>query len=193
MSFADSADILLGSNAKLPCKTSRDFLSEAGVETMTELDALIRVGIAAFLGGLLGIERELSLKPAGLRTHMLVAKGSALFMSGSMLVASDIQGTAFAIIDPTRIGSTIVTGVGFLGAGMILKSGDRVHGLTTAAGIWVAASIGMLAGAGYLVVSIAGTFLMLFTMIGLRLVERRFLRPSEAAKVQEHDNTSLEE
>jgi putative Mg2+ transporter-C (MgtC) family protein len=154
---------------------------------MTEMDALIRVVIAAVLGGLLGLEREVSLKPAGLRTHMLVAKGSALFMIGSMLVAQDAQTTAFAIIDPTRIGSTIVTGVGFLGAGMILRSGDRIQGLTTAAGIWVAASIGMLVGAGYLLISIAGTLLTLFIMVGLRLVERRLLRPKLADQLQEED------
>lgn len=147
---------------------------------MTELDAIIRILVATILGGMLGLEREITAKPAGLRTHMLVAEGSALFMIGAIFLAEQTDSSAFSSIDPTRIGSTIVTGVGFLGGGMILRSGDRVQGLTTAAGIWVAAAIGMLVATGLFLVAIMGTAVCLTTIIGVRTIEHRLLRPRTA-------------
>lgn len=144
---------------------------------MSEYDAIIRILVAAVLGALLGIERELTDKPAGLRTHMLVAEGAALFMVGSVLLAEQSESGLLVGVDPTRIGSTIVTGVGFLGAGMILREGDRIQGLTTAAGIWVAAALGMLVGAGFFLISIVGAAIGLITMFGLGIIERRVLRP----------------
>jgi putative Mg2+ transporter-C (MgtC) family protein len=156
---------------------------------MSEYDALIRILVATFLGALLGLEREVTAKPAGLRTHMLVAEGAALFMVGSILLAEQFDGGPLAGVDPTRIGSTIVTGVGFLGAGMILRSGGRVQGLTTAAGIWVAAAIGMLVGSGYFIVAIFGTVLSLLTLTVLRVIESRVLRPHVARLLsEEHDD-----
>lgn len=152
---------------------------------MTEYDALVRIVVAMILGAVLGVEREMTAKPAGLRTHMLVAEGSALFMVGAILLAEQSDRGMLVGIDPTRIGSTIVTGVGFLGGGMILRSGDRVQGLTTAAGIWVAAAIGMLVGSGFFVVAIAGTGLSLVTLIGLRIIERQLLRPQTRASLND--------
>lgn len=148
---------------------------------MSEFEALFRVGVATVLGALLGLEREMTGKPAGLRTHMLVAEGAALFMVVSILLTEQfgVLDAANVRVDVTRIGSTIVTGVGFLGAGMILQSRDRVYGLTTAAGIWVAAAIGTVAGSGYYVVSVFGTVLGLLTLVALRVVERR-LGPEES-------------
>jgi putative Mg2+ transporter-C (MgtC) family protein len=154
---------------------------------VTEFDAIIRILVATILGAMLGLEREITAKPAGLRTHMLVAEGSALFMVGAIFLAEQTETTAFTAIDPTRIGSTIVTGVGFLGAGMILRSGDRVQGLTTAAGIWVAAAIGMLVAAGLFLIAIFGTALCLATIIGLRIIERRVLRPRVAERLAEEE------
>lgn len=154
---------------------------------MTEVEALVRIGMAALMGAMLGLEREVTAKPAGLRTHMLVSMGSALFMVGSILLALEFNPVTPAGVDPTRIASTIVTGVGFLGAGMILRSGDRVLGLTTAAGIWVAAAIGMLIGAGYFVVGIGAVILSLITLIGLRIIEQRFLHRSDAVRLNEED------
>jgi putative Mg2+ transporter-C (MgtC) family protein len=156
--------------------------------SMDEVDALIRILVATFLGAMLGLERELTAKPAGLRTHMLVAEGAALFMVGALLIAEQTDTGAFGVIDPTRIGSTIVTGVGFLGAGMILRSGDRVQGLTTAAGIWVAAAIGMLVGSGFFLVGIFGTVVSLATLVGLRVIEKRLLRPRVAAMLNEDED-----
>lgn len=141
---------------------------------LSETEAVLRLLIATVLGGVLGLERELKDKPAGLRTHMLVAEGAALFMVGAMLLTQDYsQPGAGGLIDPSRIGSTIVTGVGFLGGGMILRSPDRVYGLTTAAGIWVAAAIGMLVGAGYYVIAVAGTGIGIATITLFRRLEKR--------------------
>lgn len=159
---------------------------------MSEFEALFRVGVATILGAMLGLEREITGKPAGLRTHMLVAEGAALFIVASILLTEEFGGaTALGnvSVDPSRIGSTIVTGVGFLGAGMILKARDRVYGLTTAAGIWVAAAIGTLAGSGYFIVSIFGTILGLLTLIVLRWVERRL----GVSETPAYDDASLED
>ncbi len=108
-------------------------------------DTLLRVAVAAALGGAIGLERELDEKAAGLRTHMLVSIGSALF---TLVGAYGFAGFANGSVDPSRIAAQIVTGIGFLGAGAILRSGKAVHGMTTAATIWVNAAIGMAAGAG---------------------------------------------
>jgi putative Mg2+ transporter-C (MgtC) family protein len=138
---------------------------------MTEIDALIRVLVATLLGAMLGLEREVTAKPAGLRTHMLVAEGSALFMVGSILLTEQYESGPFAVIDPTRIGSTIVTGVGFLGAGMILRSGDRVQGLTTAAGIWLTAAVGMAVGLGRPATALLVTVLALVILSPMQRLE----------------------
>jgi len=126
----------------------------------SELDLLLRVLLAAVLGGAIGFDRELRHKPAGMRTHMLVAAGSALFVAAAALILDEASGTQFTG-DVLRIPAAIVTGVGFLGAGAILRAGERVTGLTTAAGIWVVAAIGLLAGAGFFVLAIGGTVLVL--------------------------------
>jgi putative Mg2+ transporter-C (MgtC) family protein len=112
-------------------------------------EALVRLALAAVLGGAVGLEREYRQKPAGLRTNMLIALGSALF---SILSIELGAGTG----SPDRIAAQVVTGIGFLGAGAILRSGDHIHGLTTAATIWVNAAIGMAAGLGsYTVATVA--------------------------------------
>src|SRR4051812_4154057 len=104
-------------------------------------DLMFRLLLAAALGAAIGIEREIRQKPAGLRTNILIALGSALFVTVSI---------AFATTDgtPDRIAAQVVTGIGFLGGGAILRSGTSVHGMTTAATIWVNAAVGMAAGAG---------------------------------------------
>ncbi len=141
---------------------------------MTELDALLRILVAVALGAAFGLERELTDKPAGLRTYMLVAEGAALFMVGSILLAQEFTPAGGGIApDPTRIPVGIVTGVGFLGAGVIFQSRDRILGITTAASIWVVAAVGMLAGAGYYITAVGGTIVGLLTLAGLRLLERQ--------------------
>src|SRR5512140_1676985 len=105
------------------------------------IQLVFRLVLAAGLGGAIGLEREYRHKPAGLRTNMLIALGSALFAILSVEVGASAG-------SPDRIAAQVVTGIGFLGAGAILRSGQNVHGLTTAATIWVNAAIGMAAGLG---------------------------------------------
>src|SRR5947199_2963780 len=108
---------------------------------MPPTDFMLRLLLAAGLGAAIGLEREYRQKPAGLRTNILIALGSALFTTVSIAIAS-AGGT------PDRIAAQIVTGVGFLGGGAILRSGKSVHGMTTAATIWVNAAVGLACGAG---------------------------------------------
>ena len=108
-------------------------------------DLIIRLAVATLLGGMLGLEREIHGRPAGLRTHLLVSLGAAAFMIMSHLVAGMNQSFSG---DPGRIAAQIVSGIGFLGAGAIVKEGVNIRGLTTAACLWVAAAIGMACGAG---------------------------------------------
>src|SRR6266853_1344123 len=115
-------------------------------------DVFLRLLLAAALGGAIGLEREYRHKPAGLRTNMLIALGSALFSVMSVQLGSGAG-------SPDRIAAQVVTGIGFLGAGAILRSGENVHGLTTAATIWVNAAIGMAVGAGAWGVAVATTAL----------------------------------
>lgn len=126
----------------------------------TEWELVGRTIVAALLGGLIGFDRQLLNKPAGIRTHMLVSAGASLFAAASILILGDaalLDGRG----DAVRIPAAIVTGVGFLGAGAILRTGDRVAGLTTAAGIWVTAAVGLLVGSGFWVIGIASTVLLL--------------------------------
>jgi putative Mg2+ transporter-C (MgtC) family protein len=136
-------------------------------------DILLRIAVAAALTGAIGMERELRERAAGLRTHMLVGVGSALFTIVSAYAWGDFvydrsQGVVF---DPTRIAAQIVTGIGFLGAGAIIRQGLSVRGLTTAAGLWVVAAIGMAAGAGYYSAAVIVTGVVLVGLGPLRWLE----------------------
>ena len=136
----------------------------------TESDLVLRLLLSAFLGGLIGVEREIHDHPAGIRTHLLVALGSALFTVLSIVgfPSSDDVAT-----DPSRVAAQIVTGIGFLGAGAILKYGPTVRGLTTAASLWAAAGIGMAAGASRPVLAVAATVIVLVSLWPLRLLSER--------------------
>jgi putative Mg2+ transporter-C (MgtC) family protein len=136
-------------------------------------EVALRLAVAAALTGAVGLERELRERAAGLRTHMLVGVGSALFTIVSAYAWGDFvfdrtQGTTF---DPTRIAAQIVTGIGFLGAGAIIRQGLSIRGLTTAAGLWVAAAIGMAVGAGYWGAALIGTGVVLVGLGPLRMAE----------------------
>ena len=135
----------------------------------------IRILVAAILGGVLGIERDIHGRQAGLRTHILVSVGSALFFILSTHIATFnviVPDGFMKVTDPGRIAAQIVTGIGFLGAGVILKEGFTVVGLTTAACLWISAAIGMTAGAGLYSIAISTTILALFSLVLLRLLER---------------------
>jgi putative Mg2+ transporter-C (MgtC) family protein len=135
-------------------------------------DNLLRLLAAAALGGLIGLERELRDREAGFRTHILVCVGSALFTLVSAYGFRDFLTSGSGVIraDPTRIAAQIVTGIGFLGAGAIIRQGLSVRGLTTAATLWVAAAIGIACGAGYWAGAVIGTALTLLALWPLRIV-----------------------
>lgn len=133
-------------------------------------DASIKLLVAFLCGLALGIEREAREKAAGLRTIVLISVGSALYLmvgeAASMAAASDVTRSGVTP-DPTRIGSEVVAGVGFLGAGSIIQSRGAVHGLTTAATIWVAAAVGLCAGVGMYAVAVSTTMAVLLSLIFL--------------------------
>jgi putative Mg2+ transporter-C (MgtC) family protein len=130
---------------------------------------ILRLLVAAVLGAAIGLEREYRRKPAGLRTNILIALGSALFTAVSIQLAG-VGGT------PDRVAAQIVTGVGFLGGGAILRSGKNVQGMTTAATIWVNAAVGMSAGAGQFEMATAATALTLIVLAVLPPIESYFDR-----------------
>jgi putative Mg2+ transporter-C (MgtC) family protein len=132
---------------------------------------LARLSAAALLGGLLGLERERERKAAGLRTHMLVALGSALFTVGPLEAG---MGSG----DLSRVFQGIVTGIGFIGAGTILKRTEEqeIHGLTTAANLWLTAAVGMAVGLGHLWVPVLGAVLAVLILTGIGYVEKKTRR-----------------
>jgi putative Mg2+ transporter-C (MgtC) family protein len=134
-------------------------------------EVLLRVFVAAALGGAIGVERELRERQAGLRTHLVVSVGAALFTLVSAYGFSNFDGK----VDPTRIAAQIVSGIGFLGAGAIIRQGLSVRGLTTAASLWLVAAIGMAAGAGYWDGALIATLGALLTLGPLRVVAFRIL------------------
>lgn len=135
------------------------------------LDVLGRLLIAVVLGGVIGLEREQKGKEAGLRTHILICLGAALFTIISVEMI-DPEGN-WPPGDVSRIAANVVTGVGFIGAGVILQSRGRVRGLTTAATIWTVAALGVATGAGQYVAAVGAAVLMLLVLIPLRWWERR--------------------
>jgi putative Mg2+ transporter-C (MgtC) family protein len=160
----------------------------AAVPSLSWGDNLVRLVLAAVLGGAIGFERELRDREAGFRTHMLVCIGSALFTIVSAYGFREFLTSGDQVVraDPTRIAAQIVTGIGFLGAGAIIRQGVSIRGLTTAATLWVAAAIGMAAGAGYYAGAVLGTIVTLIALWPLRrlafpVFER--LRPEERSMI----------
>lgn len=134
-----------------------------------------RLVLAAALGGLIGLERELRDHPAGLRTHIAVAVGSALFVIAGAYGWSDFltdRDSTNITIGVDRVASNIVTGIGFLGGGAILKYGANIKGLTTAASLWVTSAVGLAAGLGSYVLVVAATVVTLLSLVALRIPER---------------------
>ena len=121
------------------------------------LPFLVRCGAAAICGGIIGLERELHHKPAGLRTNILICVGAAMYMVIGLLL---VHANREAGTDVSRIAAQVVTGIGFLGAGCIIQSGDHVTGLTSAATIWVSAAIGIMAGAGFPIMAVIAHFML---------------------------------
>ena len=166
------------------------------VQDPVRFELLIKLLVAVVLGGAVGVEREMSGKPAGLRTTILICVGAALFTHLSVaigLVSQTSAGQPYG--DVTRIAAQIVTGIGFLGAGAILHERGSVVGLTTAATIWVVAAIGMTVGAGFYIEGIGAGLLVTFVLAGLGGLERWVQRARRvvSATVRTRVSTSADE
>lgn len=136
------------------------------------LDIVLRLLLAGILGGLIGYEREYTNRPAGFRTHILVCVGSALVMITSEYIFNKYAG--LANIDPARLGAQVISGIGFIGAGTIMRDGFNVRGLTTAASLWAVSCVGIAAGTGFYGGAVAATVFIFSTLIVLKKAERRF-------------------
>jgi len=136
-----------------------------------KLHFLLKISLASFLGGLVGLERGRRKKPAGLRTHILVALGSCMFIEMSLLLPQ-IYPEAPAM-DPSRILAQMIVGISFIGAGTVIRTGDKIAGLTTAAAIWVTASIGAAVAANLFLEAIGMTIFTFFVLYELRSIERK--------------------
>jgi putative Mg2+ transporter-C (MgtC) family protein len=155
------------------------------VPDLSTAEALLRLLVAAGLGGAIGLERELRDHEAGFRTHLLVSLGACVFTLVSAYAWTDwtFSTPSGVVFDPTRIAAQIVTGIGFLGAGAIIVRGISVRGLTTAATLWVVAAIGMAAGTGYYAIGVGAAVLVLVSLGPLKLISTRLVarvRPEEA-------------
>ncbi|MFL5928011.1 MAG: MgtC/SapB family protein [Gaiellaceae bacterium] len=160
------------------------FLAANAIPSLNDTHVVLRLVVAAGLGGAIGFERELRDREAGVRTHLLVSLGSALFTIVSAYAFHSFLASGATVVraDPTRIAAQIVTGIGFLGAGAIIREGLSVRGLTTAATLWVVAAIGMACGAGWYGAAVITTLLTLVALWPLRifaykLIER--IKPEE--------------
>ncbi|NPV92009.1 MAG: methyltransferase [Firmicutes bacterium] len=139
---------------------------------MSEFDIVIRLALACFLGGLIGLERESLNRPAGLRTYTLVCMGATLAMVVSQEMYFRYHNTVGA--DPGRIAAQVISGIGFLGAGTIMREGANIKGLTTAAGLWVVSCVGLAVGAGLYLAAVTTTGLVLLVLVYFFKVEERF-------------------
>lgn len=144
----------------------------------------VKISVAVLCGIMLGVEREIKDKPAGLRTIVLITVGATIYMIVSDLIAVAATGPeATTRVDPGRIASQVVTGIGFIGAGAILRARGAVHGLTTAAVIWVAAGIGLCIGLGFPLIGIATTIVVLFTLLLLNPLRRWLSRRAATQEI----------
>lgn len=144
---------------------------------MDDSQVILRLVLSSALSGLLGLERQLHRRAAGLRTHILVSLGSTLIMLTSIYIFDIYKDSAS--VDPSRIAAGVITGIGFLGAGTIIRYGEEVRGLTTAASLWVAAALGLAVGCGFYVAALTTTILVLLALLLLRRIESKVLgKPS---------------
>ena len=148
-------------------------------------ETILRLAVAAVLGGLVGLERERLEWAAGMRTHALVSLGSALFMVVSIFGFSDILNEQHVILDPSRVAAQVASGIGFIGAGTIIFRREIVKGLTTAASIWAVAAVGLAVGGGMFLAAISATLLALVLLVLARPVKQRlFPKRKEARRVR---------
>ena len=138
-------------------------------------DILLRMMSAMLVGAIIGTEREFTHRPAGMRTHMLVALGSCVVMITSQMIFHQYRAFG-ATPDPARLSAQVITGVGFLGAGTILKEGPSIKGLTTAASVWAVACLGIAVGGGYYALGILGTVGMIVILVLFEWLQEKLMR-----------------
>ncbi|WP_422445741.1 MgtC/SapB family protein [Thermoanaerobacterium sp. DL9XJH110] len=141
---------------------------------ISQVELTLRLLLSILLGGVIGIERESVNRPAGFRTHILVCGGSALTMLVSIYIFEEFRGIASP--DPARIAAQVVSGIGFLGAGTIIREGATVRGLTTAASLWTVAAIGLAVGSGFYFAAILATLLTFVTLISFSRIENYIIK-----------------
>lgn len=152
-------------------------------------DYFLKIFTAVLCGGLIGLERELARKAAGLRTNILICMGSTIYMVVSDLVPLLNPGV---VADPGRVAAQVVTGIGFIGAGSIIRSGPTVEGMTTAATIWIVAALGLVIGIGYPLLAILFTLVVLIVLIGLRKIEKVLKLIKERNSVQKSKSPEID-
>lgn len=153
-----------------------------------EIEIFLRLLLAVALGGFIGYERENTNRPAGFRTHILVCVGAALVMITSQYLMRKYSGITF---DPSRLGAQVISGIGFLGAGTIIRDGFNVRGLTTAASLWAVSCVGIAVGSGFYAGAVAATIFIFLTLITLKKAEKRFGRKNRYRTfIVESDNVN---
>lgn len=150
-------------------------------------DLAFRIIAALICGGAIGFERQFRSHAAGMRTHALAAEGAALFTIAGILIASEAYKIGYDRADPTRVASTVVQGIGFLAAGVIFGSGARVKGLTTAAGLWTTAAIGVLCGAGLFGIAIFASVATVIVLSFFKILEKQLDDATDRIVRRNHD------
>ena len=155
-----------------------------GVWAISHWELALRVVLSVVAGGFVGLEREWSNRAAGFRTHILVCVGSTAIMLLSIYGFSQFSDELNVRMDPARLAAQVISGIGFLGAGAIMRNGFTISGLTTAASLWVVAAIGLCVGAGFYFVSLLTTFVVLFCLFLLNRWEKRFFNVKRKIKME---------
>ena len=146
---------------------------------LSEQTIIVRILLSVVLSGLVGMEREKLRRPAGVRTHMLVGVGSTLIILTSIYLAGIYEN-----VQVDRMGSQVISGIGFLGAGTIIRQGNTVQGLTTAAGLWAVACIGLAVGSGFYLAAATTTFMVLITLIVFKKIETKVMQKNDVLDIE---------
>jgi putative Mg2+ transporter-C (MgtC) family protein len=154
------------------------------MNVLTHQDVLIRLLLAAFLGSVIGFERERLLWAAGIRTHMVVCVGACLIMIVSAFGFGDSLTSNNVVLDPSRVAAQVVSGIGFLGAGAILARGEIVRGLTTAASIWTVAAIGLAVGGGLYFAAGISTAVIIVILAGIKPIEEAYRARNQSCRLK---------
>lgn len=159
-------------------------MTNLNVWSISDIDLVIRLILSVILGGLVGIEREISNHSAGFRTHILVCLGSTTIMLLSIYGFSSFVDEFNVRMDPARLAAQVISGIGFLGAGAIMRNGNMIKGLTTAASLWVVAAIGLCIGAGFYKAAVISTALVITTLFILNKCEKLLTKKRRTKKIE---------